>query len=67
VLRVLNPLAADVAALHDASATLLHDFPGQAVLQRLAGLDPAAEQVQVPLALGSAENESFPAAVKQMP
>src|SRR5260221_12129692 len=52
--RVVNALAADVAALDDASAALLHNFPDQAVLQRFARLDPAAEQVPVPLATGVA-------------
>jgi hypothetical protein len=52
VLRVVNALAADVAALDDASAAFLHHFPDQAILQRFARLDPAAEQVPVPLATG---------------
>jgi hypothetical protein len=51
VVRVVNALAADVAALGNAGSAFLHHFPGQAVLQRLAGLDPAAEQVPVPLAV----------------
>ncbi len=51
VLGIVNPLAADVAALEHAGAAFLHHLPDQAVLQRLTGLDPAAEQVHVPLAL----------------
>ena len=52
--RTINALAADAAALDNASAALLHHFPDQAVLQRFARLDPAAEQVPVPLAIGIA-------------
>jgi hypothetical protein len=58
VLRVVDALAADVAALDDASAAFLHHFPDQAVLQRFARLDPAAEQVPVSLAVGVAGAEN---------
>src|ERR1700751_3664383 len=51
---IVYALAADVAALNDASAAFLHHFPYQAVLERFARLDPAAEQVPVPLAIGIA-------------
>jgi hypothetical protein len=54
VVRVVNPLAADVAAVDNAGAAFLHHFPDQAVLQRFTGLDPAAEQVTVPLAIAIA-------------
>src|SRR5262249_24840355 len=51
VLRIVNALAADVAALDDASAGFLHHFPGQAFFHRFARLDSAAEQVRVSLAI----------------
>ena len=51
MVRIVNALAADVAALDNARAAFLHHFPDQAVLQRFTGLDPAAEQVPVPLAI----------------
>jgi hypothetical protein len=51
VVRVVDALAADVAALGNAGAAFFHHFPDQAVLQRFAGLDPAAEQVPLPLAI----------------
>lgn len=42
MLRVVNPLAADIAALDDAGSVFLHHFPNQADLhQRLPQLDPA--------------------------
>src|SRR5690349_9234212 len=47
---IVDALAADVAALDDASAAFLHHFPYQAVLERFARLDPTAGQVPVPLA-----------------
>ncbi len=50
MVRIVNALAADVAALDNARAAFLHHFPDQAVLHRFTGLDPAAEQVPVPLA-----------------
>src|SRR5215470_3884024 len=58
VLGVVNALAADVAARDDAGAAFLHHFPDQAVLQRFARLDPATEQVSVPLATGVAGAEN---------
>jgi hypothetical protein len=68
VLRIVHALAADVAALGNASAAFLHHFPDQAVLQRFARLDPAAEQVPVPLASASqAPGTIIPVPVKQMP
>jgi hypothetical protein len=51
VVRIVNALAADVPAFGNAGAAFLHHFADQAVLQRFAGLDPAAEQVPVPLAV----------------
>jgi len=51
VVRIVNALAADVAALGNAGAAFLPHFPHQAVLQRFTGLDPAAEQVPVPPAI----------------
>src|SRR5690349_8812276 len=51
VVRIVNALAADVTAFGNASAAFLHHFADQAVLQRFTGLDPAAEQVPVPLAV----------------
>src|SRR5580692_6420809 len=48
VVRIVNALAADIAALDNAGTAFLHHFPDQAVLQRFTGLDPAAEQVPVP-------------------
>jgi hypothetical protein len=48
---IIDALAADVAALGDASAAFLQHFLDQAVLERLARLDPAAEQLPVPLAI----------------
>src|SRR5690242_1143347 len=49
--RIVHALAADVAAVDNAGAAFLHHFPDQAVLQRFTGLDPAAEQIPVPLAI----------------
>jgi hypothetical protein len=57
VLRIVNALATDVAALDNLSPAFLHHFPHQAVLQRFARLDPAAEQVLVPLTIGIAGAE----------
>jgi hypothetical protein len=54
VLGIVNALAADVAALNDASAAFFHHFPDQAGLQGFTRLDPAAEQVPVPPAIGIA-------------
>lgn len=51
VVRIVNALAADVSAPDNAGAAFLHHFPDQAVLQRFAGFDPAAEQVPVPPAI----------------
>jgi hypothetical protein len=55
---IINALATDVAAVDDASAAFLPHFPDQAVLERLARLDPAAEQVPVLLAVGLAGAEN---------
>jgi len=57
VVRIINALAADKAALDNAGTAFLHHFPDQAVLQRFTGLDPAAEQVPVPLAIAGAQND----------
>jgi hypothetical protein len=58
VVGIVNALAADVAALDNAGAAFLHHFTDQAVLQRLTGLDPAAEQVPVQFAIAIAGTQN---------
>ena len=68
VLRIIDALAADVAALDNASAAFLHHFPDQAVLQRFARLDPPPSRFQYRSPSASqAPRTIIPVPVKQMP
>ena len=47
MLQVVNPLASQVAASYDPSASLLGDLAGQALLERFARLEAAARKIPI--------------------